>query len=263
MVLSGNVVEHRIGSLLNGYSKRSRARRFWVGGQPPGPPAPGTRPEPGDVPPASQSVYRLPPFRFGPTTSVGGGAISVSQLASNRKSVPRCRARSSAAAGTRILRFHRAYTLRIVRLAAEFGCFKVWSCLCLLPISHQSSRRAPLSDSVLGEALFAAHRQAVQSFADCQTLRTVLRTSSFRAPKPTFQTMPPAASSLVDQPRPARASCLSLRRRNESWLRFPGWLTYSARAMISVACPETTRISTGGQAPWPRWGIMNMEAGRG
>lgn len=84
MVLSGNVVEHRIGSLLNGYSKRSRARRFWVGGQPPGPPAPGTRPEPGDVPPASQSVYRLPPFRFGPTTSVGGGAISVSQLASNR-----------------------------------------------------------------------------------------------------------------------------------------------------------------------------------
>src|ERR1039458_7880883 len=33
--------------------------------------------------------------------------------------------------------------------------------------------------------------------------------------------------------------------------------------MISVACPETTRISTGGQIPWPRWGIMNMEAGRG
>lgn len=214
--------------------------------------------------PPGQSV-RLPPapLSFRPYYQCRRRAISVSQLASNRKSVPRCRARSSAAAGTRILRFHRAYTLRIVRLAAEFGCFKVRSCLCLLPVIHQSSRRAPLSDSVLGEALFAAHRQAVQSFADCQTLRTVLRTSSFRAPKPTFQTMPPAASSLVDQPRPARASCLSLRRRNESWLRFPGWLTYSARAMISVACPETTRISTGGQAPWPRWGIMNMEAGRG
>ena len=262
MVLSGNVVEHRIGSLLNGYSKRSRARRFWVGGQPPGPPAPGTRPEPGDVPRPVSPFTACPPFVSAllPVSEEGNFCQSTSFKS---KSVPRCRARSSAAAGTRILRFHRAYTLRIVRLAAEFGCFKVWSCLRLLPVIHQSSRRAPLSDSVLGEALFAAHRQAVQSFADCQTLRTVLRTSSFRAPKPTFQNMPPAASSLVDQPRPARASCLSLRRRNESWLRFPGWLTYSARAMISVACPETTRISTGGHAPWPRWSIMNMEAGQG